>query len=494
MKIRLQVLSVLIWIQSAPAFGASLPQQIASFDWSQVSKDPVNGLSLYQNLENQIRELKRTDPDRAEAFELKYQWAHFSMEFRRILVPALRSKRVPRDQIIQLLKDRSFVLSPEQASSLGVPTVVGIPEGRFTVYPLQGTANSRFANWSSNPIYSEGYTIEQDAVLYRGLSLKTGDLISVDLNTKTFGIAGSLQTKDQLTNHGGLLVLIRVQNRILPTVLDIHQAGLRATPLHLFLSQDLSAYAEIVRPVTIDEAARRRIEATVAAILALNESFAFDFSAFDTKPRPRFGYLCTTFINEIFERSGVPTLEGSTEHHPKTQINLLKLGLIASAYLSPSDFLDSPQTEWIGFFENGRARARSLTFFAAQVFGSAMRTRDLSGPKALRAADTNVRGVEAMRDPDSNLGAIIRQVAGIPLEAVPFGEASLIGASVYIDQNIEKAVQFCTEIPTSLCAKHFDGYFAARDPRRFSMKELLGDLSSKNVVSENMKFLEEIFE
>jgi hypothetical protein len=495
-NLRMLVLTFSVWgISSLAQIKAQdVDSLIQNFDFDAITVDPLKSLGDYAELENLYRSFKVQDPDRTEAFQLKYQWAHFSMEFRRLLVPALRQKRVSRDTISSLLAERSFILSADQAKTLGIPTVVDVPSGTFEVFPLKGTANSRFKAWAEREDLSEGFTMGPDTVKYRGLELKTGDIIAVDVNTRTFGIAGSLQDELQLTNHAGFLVLMKRGERRIPTVFDIHQAGLRATPLHLFVSQDVVAYAEVVRPRHLGPADRSRIESVMEDIVGGQESFAFDFSAFDLKPRQESGYLCTTFINEIYERSGVSPLNGSTRHDPRVQANLLRMGPIAEEYLSPSDYLDSPETDWIGFFENGRARARTVTFVTSTVLGDLMRNRLISSQKVKAAAATNTQGVIAMRDPGSSLGGLIRNISGIPLEAVPKGDPELIGASVFVDQSIEKAVQFCTEIPTSLCAKYFEGYFGRIDPRRFSMLALMGDEEAKKQILQNLKGLVAVFE
>ena len=123
------------------------------------------------------------------------------------------------------------------------------PKPFVDLKPVDPHRKWRADGWRTVPGMAN-YEITHGSVQYRGLQLRTGDILLVDSGQRGGGIYTSFSYPRSNFTHSATVVLLDDQkeaNRTIPAVFEMHMGGLRVVPLKRFLSPDFTAYAEAYR-------------------------------------------------------------------------------------------------------------------------------------------------------------------------------------------------------------------------------------------------------
>jgi hypothetical protein len=216
--------------------------------------------------------------------------------------------------------------------------------------PLVPVRRSRwpFRRWSQRPEATD-YRIEGDTVVYRGLRLRSGDIVLVNLAIDRDGLFTALSATRPTISHTGIFVMIHKDGRSYPAVLELHELGVRAVPLSVALSAKMVSYAEIYRlrePVPADWSE----QLSEVALELLNSFQHYDFNTTQSDANHM---TCPDLPNYFYGRTGRERFPGNSTMAPETQPNLKKLGLQIDRFLSPDDYSSSERLELAGWIDNG---------------------------------------------------------------------------------------------------------------------------------------------
>lgn len=268
---------------------------------------------------------------------------------------------------------------------LQLDTALGLfgPERLIKILPID-PSRWKSHGWVKVP-GMDAYKWVEGGIEYRGLNIKEGDLLLVDLNKLYDGVNTSFSTPRSSFTHNAVVVFLEHKGRKIPAALEIHSAGLRVVPLNTYLSPDFTSYVEVFRlndPALVPEHFHERLGALVSTLL--REQMGYDFNA---RPIPVGGYdvmvkegqrcvVCSSLVDVIYKTFGVSVKIPKSEIHPGERAHLRRVGLNdladAGTYLTPTDLKLTKQHSRVGIIDNGFTRniLRELTLGAHDVPGS----------------------------------------------------------------------------------------------------------------------------
>ncbi|RZA09750.1 MAG: hypothetical protein EOP11_00645 [Proteobacteria bacterium] len=214
--------------------------------------------------------------------------------------------------------------------------------------------NLSLDTWAHRPEFSlEAYEAAEEGVYFRGIKFTTGDLLLTNQDCDSDGLFSTLLEEQINFSHVAMFCLLNYRGKLLPSVLEINEMGVRAIPLKAMASERFNTYLEIYRlRAPLSRAEKERINS--AAITMMQETHAFDIYQDDTQTK----YLnCARTVAELFRSAGVEPIPATSQYHPRTFRNLEFLGIDACAQksmLMPDDFIRSQAFRIEGSIDNGR--------------------------------------------------------------------------------------------------------------------------------------------
>jgi hypothetical protein len=492
----LGALAVFSLLVGARAFSASplqsseaetLSDSIKHFDW----QAPVPELiSSYQQIRSGYVNLDRPNMADSDLIELKFQMLFFEQWFAPYLEKRIVDEKLySRDERQEIFDQLSIILSEKNADKLGIKIHKRAPNRDLDVKPLEGTKWSEFKKWEGDKEFSN-YDIDGESVSFHGMTLQTGDVLVGDLDSLTHAISGSFRTPSEVASHSAIFVMMKDGARSIPTVFDVHESGLRATPLSLFLGEKVSAYMEVYRSVTPGPAGwQAALRNAFVDALARGEAFPFDFETNDTD---RQAYICTELVEEFRMRAGMPPVRRLSHTFDWAQRNLSLLGEMSPTYLVPNDFATNGQFKMVGYIHSAKAGQEALAWLAADLVGERFRTSTLNVERLQKKLKSNMKIIEKMRK-GSFFGKLFLHIAHIPQDSFPSGSPLLIAASVYFDKKVDSGAERCSNHIFNSCYKYFRAEFKDQDPRSFSISDFIANPENRARLGEELSFMDEYF-
>lgn len=211
----------------------------------------------------------------------------------------------PIARALASLLARQGALGPARASLLeAAPADIRLEAGPL-VFPemwAEKTTDIPFKKWASNPAYGAYQNLTAKTVDFRGMHLRSGDILIVDEARPVAGFMPALFTPRQNTNHFGVLAILSHQGRWIPVVFDFADT-FRIIPLNLFLSERFCNNAYVLRHREMNDAK------TLAAAEILKSyhdrgDLAFSMDGEEGADITQ-GMTCGTFVLDYFSRQGL---------------------------------------------------------------------------------------------------------------------------------------------------------------------------------------------
>ena len=204
-----------------------------------------------------------------------------------------------------------------------VPRYVG-PESFPDIPPIKGSKFS-FDVWSQDPSLSiSGYESHDGEIWFRGLKIRSGDILLADQNAKDGdGLFTSLVVEPKLASHVGQVVFLKKNGLVFPAVIEIHEKGLRAVPLNVFLSPQFMNYVEVFRVKNPPSDWEDRLSRE--GLDFLKEPHSYDLWAGEQDPR----YLtCTNVALNLLRRTGAPEPAHRSTIEPDSSKRISRLSVL----------------------------------------------------------------------------------------------------------------------------------------------------------------------
>ena len=205
-----------------------------------------------------------------------------------------------------------------------------------------------FEKWASDPEFSS-YVFVENGVKYRGLTFQNGDILLSNLHGPTDGLYTSFMDPVGYLAHFALFTLFEKDHGFFPAVIEIHEHGIRAVPLSVFLSGSFTEYVEIYRVRNPSAGWVQDLPKLTSAIL--KEPHAYDFCSQDEDRK----YLsCSSVGSLFFERMGMKPIVAKALFPAGVAKNLSQFDMTFSEILTPTDYATDPRLELVGTLSQGR--------------------------------------------------------------------------------------------------------------------------------------------
>jgi hypothetical protein len=355
----------------------------------------------------------------------------------------------------------SWGRSDELDALAGPSRKIDIEPSAPSKWPLQ--------RWAKKEVFGE-YAFTERGVNYRGLELQSGDVFLLHMHEHSDGMYTSYADPAQLFPHFGLFVVLELDGKRLPAVLEIHRMGLRAIPLSAYLQPSYSDYVEVYR--LDDEAKPEGFEArlSVAAIVAATEPHAYGLDPAQSLDSDRHYLTCGQVGSMLFERSGVDPWRASSAPTSGAASNLAKLDLELGPYLTPTDYVYHPSEpdnalHFVGLVDNGATTSMLARHLIITKVGEWMGTRSLD-PELLGRDYKLKHWAMQHWEARDRLGLALVKLFGFTPDNFPGGPAKLMAAIDSLEHGVVNAVELAGEelakpgaLDRSLQAAHRDGGF-----------------------------------
>ena len=293
-----------------------------------------------------------------------------------------------------------------------------------------------FERWREQTGFSE-YHFDGEGVRYRGLHLQPGDLLLPNVNLDGNFIYSSLSEPKGFCPHSAVFVILEHGGRRFPAVIETYEKGLRAVPLCVFLNARYISYAEIYRHREMDAAARGRASAVAWAATGTARGYNFD-----TTDADKTYVCCTSVAQQFFEGLGLtPVSECGAIRDAGVRSSMQALDYPhLDAFLTPVDFVLSPQFEFVGRVDNGQSARLVAREFVERRFRHCFSTGEIRHERLPFMVKLNHFGIRQMRA-RTLLGRFVSLVMGFDHADLPKGPDRILAIVEPLEDELGAAVR-----------------------------------------------------
>jgi hypothetical protein len=354
-------------------------------------------------------------------------------------------------ELAGLIGDQGDPSSFEATSEELRPLLSPFPHRDLDIRPTAGS-DWPFERWSTLPEFANYDFAADGSVRFRGLELRSGDIFLIDLNDDSSDLYTAYTTNESLYGHFAIFAILERNGLRFPAAIEIHEKGLRAVPLHLFLNPRFAAYVQVYRLKERPQGWDAKISEVVQA--ALRESHPYDFYSRDQIDGP---LTCTAVGSLVLERTGIAPVALRSPVDPLILPNFEELGMDLDRILTPTDYARDSRFESVGSIDNSelpRALAHQLISGAV---AEELRERLLDTRRLPGEYQFNLFAIrEAQRRTPT--GEALLALEGFHDADFPSGPAPLIALMPILDQEMGAAADELTpEIENSLQLGGFSG-------------------------------------
>lgn len=294
------------------------------------------------------------------------------------------------------------------------------PQEHLDINPIKSSAWT-FSEWSKlTDFTSDRYKKVEGGFFYKGQVFYPGDILLNNLERDSDGLYTSLTDPMDHFSHAAFYVLLQHEEKEYPAVIEIHEHGVRALPLSVFVSQKFTSYLEIYRyeEMTKDQ----YVQVNAEAMKLMKNVKGFNFLSSDSDP----DYLtCTGVGHSLFQNAGlnftVPMTPIGNDNLIK---NLHKLQFFEEKVISPMDYTEIPKMNLVGVIDNDQEKVFLREMVRRKI-------KDLFSSKELNLDyfpwmySINKWGVNQMRS-GSYLGMILMYLFGFNSDTLPKGPVETV--------------------------------------------------------------------
>ena len=351
-------------------------------------------------VEKSYRDLPRAEITPAELWELKFVMQHWRFHVK----PVTRTGRIPP---------------------------VDLP-----IFPVKGSKHV-WESWSKDERFSLEYYEhdEPSEVRVHGVAFRPGDVILLDQNQAAGdGIMASVVDEPRLAAHVGAVVFLKKEGKIFPAVLEIHEFGMRAIPLSLFLAPRFTNYAEVFRPKHTPEGWADKVADTAAELMT--RPHAYDLWANEDDDR---FLTCSAVALHLLKSSGaaLPTVRSTLGSRGHLRDNLAVLGVTREKYLMPGDFARDERFQMVGVVDSRRLMQNLVNELFTLGFAGLLRDRVLDPAKFPFSFRLNRWGLGQL-ERGSLAGRLLVWWFGFTLDTLPSGPKDLMALYKVLEPRLAK--------------------------------------------------------
>ncbi len=319
--------------------------------------------------------------------------------------------------------------------------------------PIEGVKGSDWplSRWESDKEFYN-YQFEGDEVLFRGLRLRSGDVFLNHPIEKPVGIFTAISEKRTVFSHGAMIVFIHNKWGRLPVVVDLHERGIRAVPLHHYFGSKVIGYGEVFRMQNTARDFEFQIDRAVKELMRVEHPYDL------TGSEDRKALSCVEMISYVLELMGEPKLQMTNQIRDNIYKNILRLGKLSQQkFQTSNDVLLDSRFSYVGYIDNTQSLEVQLSNeLLLDLFREKMDQKIMKNSKSLSRLFGEI-AIDQVRNKKSLFGGFILGLTGFTRETFPVGDPGLLTAVNAIDNIFAKAMDRCLGPDkfkkTSLCFK-----------------------------------------
>jgi hypothetical protein len=289
--------------------------------------------------------------------------------------------------------------------------------------------------WRKLPAFGE-HAFQDDAVRYRGVALRSGDVILSNVNRDGNMVFSALWDPVGVFTHCAVVVFLQEGDRRLPAVIETYERGVRAVPLSVFLSPRYVCAAEIFRHRAIGPGHEAALAESAEAMV--RDTRGYNFASWDDDR----SYLsCTSVGRFLFADLGIHDIEPRSElRHPQVKKNLQRLGYgHFERFFAPMDYLLNPSFSLVGVVDNNQFERMVARELVARRFRTAFEHVSLDPNRLPRMRHVNAFAVAHIRR-RSLLGRALGAFSGFDHVSLPKGPDPVLAAVQPFEHQLARAV------------------------------------------------------
>lgn len=435
-EFRKNLANKLVFIESSSNFS----------DWDNLIQDILT-------LQKKYAQINRSSLEPFSLLDAQFQLRFLNSKLHKLLTEKLRNKRVSLE-IFKKIEYKAHIFnnfpSNEYRSPLSSPKIEGVTG---ISYPLK--------KMEKNLDYYN-YTMIENEVLYRGLRLRSGDILFNHTSDKPAGMFTAVNEKPSVFSHVAMIVILNAAKGRLPLVMDMYERGVRLIPLHHFFGPKVINYGEVFRQKNPPPDLEEQIDRNVKELI--KEVHPYDLVGREE----RVALSCAELIPYMFERLGQEKIALHDRIEERIYNNILKFGFFERQYLTPNDILYDQRLEYVGYIDNSPSWMEVVVNdIIIDLFREKMRERNINDYKNFRRKVSEWM-IKSMKNKDSLLGHALLRWSGFKVETFPVGDTGLMSAVNALDYIFNNAMIKCIQYDHSRenndCYNHIHGILGSALP------------------------------
>ncbi len=206
-----------------------------------------------------------------------------------------------------------------------------------------------YERWSGLDEMSDYYR-EDGKVVYKGLTLQSGDILLINQHNKSEGVFTFFTEQENVGAHMAVYIDMEQDGKHFPAIYEAHENGLRLVPLHNYFNQRFSSYVEVYRYKKIPDDWGQKLSDMTKVIK--KEPHGFNVWGNYEKSETNRYISCATLCTILLERTGQEYPGDNSIVPAMAQTNFIHFGTEIKAILSPSDFTTDPRLSLVGWIDN----------------------------------------------------------------------------------------------------------------------------------------------
>lgn len=394
-------------------------------EWSfqqQLLKAPADSIGV-QLIENRYANLPRSLLSAPDLRELKFMVQHW------------------RFLTAQYVKEKGGVFDRSERTQPGPKEILPIPPVLGSKFPFHKWTQQKGLSVSS-------YDFRDGQIEFRGLKLRTGDILFVDANIEgADGLFSSLSDNASLATHLGMVVFIETEGNLFPSVVEIHKFGLRAVPLNVFLSPHFANYLEVYRSKDSGSVGWEN-SLSRETLKFLSTPHAYDLWGKEDDPR---NLTCTTTGLHLLKAVGAAVPKNRSQFRfGKIASNLKILGHKVDEVLLPTDFIRDSNFTMVGVLDHRQWNRSIVHELMVGYMVNRLDSSDLNPESFPLSFRINRWGLTQM-EKGTWVGNLFIRLFGFTADNLPRGPKDLMALYEVVEKELRKIDRRLSD--PSTCAK-----------------------------------------
>ena len=404
----------------------SIESSITPINWNTIIQDIDSLKKIYAQID-------RSTVEPSILFDAQFQLRFLNSKLKSLLLEKNNQDHLSLE-IIKEVENKAQIYNEYSQNEYRSPRLSPPVEGVSGIsYPIE--------HWAKEKDYYN-YTFIDNEIYFRGLRLRSGDLVFNHTSDKPSGMFTAITEKQSVFSHTAMIVILTTKLGRLPLVMDVYERGIRLIPLHHFFGPKIINYAEVFRLKNPPRNLEFQLEQIVRKLVL--EDHPYDLVGTEDRK----ALSCAELIPYVLELLGLNKVQLKNQIQENIYNNILKLGFFERRYMTPNDILYDHQIKYVGYVDNAPPLEEIIVGnIIIDLFREKMDQKIINtntSNKSFMRKMTELT-IDKMRDQNSFVGRTLLNMNGFKYNTFPVGDLGLLSAINELDYIFGNAMTKCIE-------------------------------------------------